>query len=130
MSKLPSKLFNRCKTIPFNQLIPIIETNGDCHFGGVRDKRKGKECVFFTIPNRNNPELPYIKGIEKEELEKLWEILIKKRVLTTNCFKTFFPELYKEGGCCVTAFFGIINYLHPETFTKTRGKISMFIKTQ
>ena len=128
MSTLPKKIFNRCKTIPFNQL--ISENNDSYHFGGVRDKRKGKECIFFTISNRENTEYPYIKGIEKEEIEKLWGILTKKGDLKTNDFKTIFPKLYNEGGCCVAAFFGIINHLYPGRFIKTRGKISMWTETK
>lgn len=125
MSSLPKKIFNRCKKIPVNQL--ISDNIDGYYFGGVRDKRKGKECIFYIIPNRNNLQYPYIKGFEKVEIEKLWEELLIFGFLKTIDFKTIAAELYKEGGCCVAAFFGIINYLHPSKFIKTRGKISINI---
>ena len=125
MEKLPNKIFNRCKQIPFNQLIYVSRTGGKYFFGGVRYRRKGKECIYYIIPNNINPEIPNIKGIEKEELEKLWKILKQKEIIKTDDLKIDFPELYIEGGCCFTAFFGVINFLFPDTFLKGHSYIKI-----
>ncbi len=125
MENLPNKIFNRCVQIPFNQLIYTSREDGKYHFGGVRNKRKGRECVYYSVPNKNNPKQPYIKGIEKDELEKLWKLLKQNKNIKTADFKLIFPELYKEGSCCVAGFFGIINFIFPNTFIKGNGFIKM-----
>lgn len=125
MTKLPNKIFNRCTNIPFNQLIYVSRNGGEFHFGGVRNRRKGKECVFYIVPNNTKNKFPNIKGIEKEELEKLWSLLKQNEIITTADFRMYFPELYNEGSCCFTGFWGIINFLFPNTFTKTHGAINL-----
>ncbi len=125
MEILPNKIFNRCKQIPSNELIYISRAGGKYYFGGVRFRRKDRECIYYIIPNNKNQETPNIKGIEKEELEKLWKILKQKGIIKTDDFKIDFPELYKEGGCCFSSFFGIINFIFPNTFMKGHGYIKI-----
>lgn len=60
MTKLPNKIFNRCNSIPFNQLIYISRNEGEFHFGGVRTRRKGRECIYYTVPNNVKNEIPNI----------------------------------------------------------------------
>jgi hypothetical protein len=125
MEKLPNKIFNQCKQIPSNELIYISKNGGKYYFGGVRCRRKGRECIYYLVPNNIKPEIPNIKGIEKEELEKLWKILKQKGIIKTDDIKTDFPELYNEGGCCFAGFYGIINFIFPNTFIKVHGFIKM-----
>lgn len=125
MENLPNKIFNRCKQIPSNELIYISKNGGKYYFGGVRFRRKGRECIYYLVPNNIKPEIPNIKGIEKEELEKLWKILKYKGIIKTDDLRILFPELYSEGSCCITGFFGIINFIFPNTFIKVHGCIKM-----
>ncbi|MBI3719719.1 MAG: hypothetical protein HY252_14145 [Sphingobacteriales bacterium] len=119
------KIFNKSKSIPFGKSIYKSKDNGIYRFGGVRDKRLGKECVFYLIPNLKNKKQPYIKAFEKKEVEELWTLLITNQELKTKDFKKNYKDLYKEGACCVSAFFGIINTLFPKKFRRERGKISI-----
>ena len=120
---LPSKIFNRIGSIPFNSVIYVTKKGGEINFIGNRSKRFRKEVAIYTIQNNKNVKLADIKGIEKEELENLWKLLIKNKVILTSDIKCFYPELANEGLCCMSAFYGMINYLFPGYFSKGHGKI-------
>jgi hypothetical protein len=120
---LPKKIFNRCKSIPFAKKIYQSSNSGEYKFCGVRDKRKGNESLTYSIPNNKNPKCPEIKGFQRMEIDMLWQFLLKNREIRTSNVKLLCPELYKEGGCCFAAFYGIINTLHPRIFTKSTGLI-------
>lgn len=122
-ANLPNKIFNRLKVIPFGKEIYSSTKDGKYYFAGIRDKRKLNESVLYTVPNKKNLECPNIKGFQREEMDKLWKILKQKQVITTKEFKEFFPELYKEGGCCVSGFYGMINELFPNRFLRFFGGI-------
>ena len=122
-SKLPNKIFNRLHSIPLGQVIYLSTKGGNYKFAGVRDKRKSYECVLYSIPNNKSKYFPYLKGLQKQEVDLLWHILKKDNKLTTKTIKEKLPELYKEGGCCVSGFYGMINYLFPKTFIRIRGGI-------
>jgi hypothetical protein len=120
---LPKKIFNRCKSIPFALRIYQSRDLGAYKFCGVRDKRKGYESLTYSIPNNKKPNCPNIKGFQKTEIDMLWQYLLTNREIRTSNVKTICPELYKEGGCCFAAFYGIINNLFPKKFVKKTGLI-------
>ncbi len=117
-SNLPKKIFNRCKEIPFGIEIYKSRKGGIYFFAGVRDKRKGFEAVMYTIPNNIKPECPNIKGIQRKEMDTLWSFLLINRVITNKKFENMCPDLFLEGKCCKAGFYGIINFLFPDTFSK------------
>jgi hypothetical protein len=122
-ASLSNKIFNRLKAIPFGKEIYSSQKDGKYYFAGVRDKRKLNETVLYTVPNKKNLKCPNIKGFQREEIDKLWRMLKQKQVITSKEFKVFFPALYKEGGCCVSGFYGIINELYPNRFIRFFGGI-------
>jgi|688.fasta_scaffold1033452_1 hypothetical protein len=123
--KFPKKIFNRLKSIPFGIEIYSSKKDGKYLFAGVRDKRKSNETVLYTIPQNKNLKCPNIKGFQRDEIDKLWSFLMKNREIKTNDFKELFPILYKEGGCCVAGFYGMINTLFPNYFIKFHGGIRL-----
>lgn len=120
---LPKKIFNRCKDIPFTRTIYRSREDGIYKFCGVRNRRTGNESVFYSIPNNNLPKHPNIKAFQKAEIETLWEYLLINQEIKTVDLKRLCPDLYKEGGCCFSAFYGIINTLYPKVFIKVHGII-------
>ena len=130
MKKYPKKLFNRTSAIPHNICIYTSRKGGQYYFIGIRDKRKGNECLFYAVPNNKDPKYPNLKGISKSEVDELWSILLKQACLTTKeaCLK--FPGLAVEGKCFMGALYGVINFLHPNEFEKRHGMIIMKNVTQ
>lgn len=123
--KFPPKIFNRCKSITHSKIIYKSSNGGIYRFCGIRDKRVGNESVIYSISNSLSNKHLYVKGIQKIELETLWQFLTINKQIKTSDFRRLCPELYKEGGCCFLAFYGIINSLYPKLFVKTRGLIKI-----
>ena len=121
--RLPKKIFNRCNSIPFAKEIYKSRDGGIYRFCGIRDKRLRNEILLYSIPNNNSPKHPNIKGLQKQEIEFLWQHLLQNKKISTSYIKNTFPDLYKEGSCCIAAFFGIINTLYPKIFVKETGII-------
>ena len=44
-------------------------------------------------------------------------------MLRTRDFDILTPELVREGTCCVSAFYGMINKIYPDDFGKGHGII-------
>jgi hypothetical protein len=124
-TKLPIKIFNRLKEIPFGMEIYYSSKNGKYLFAGVREKRITNESVMYTIPNNKNLYCPNIKGFQRHEIDGLWSILLKNKELKTKDFENSFPLLFKEGGCCVSGFYGMINTLFPNNFIRFHGGIKI-----
>ncbi len=120
---LPKKIFNKCKEITFCKTIYKSRESGLIKFCGVRDKRVGNGTVLYSIPNNKSPKHPNIKAFHKAEIETLWIHLLDNKEIKTSNFKNLCAELYKEGGCCFSAFYGIINTLYPKVFIKGHGII-------
>ena len=90
---------------------------------GSEIEEKNKECVIYTVPNNINPENLNIKAIERAECDLLWSHLNRNRSIRTNDFRILTPELVKDGTCCVSAFYGMINKIYPGDFGKGHGII-------
>lgn len=125
MRRLPSKVFNRATSVFFNTIIYTTKDGGKYRLIGARKFRQENVCILYTIPNNKNPKLPHIKAIQREEMDKLWSILMQNRFITSRDCDALFPELYNEGSCYFSAFYGIINCLFPKTFSLTHGKITI-----
>jgi hypothetical protein len=121
--KHSKKLFHRLIEIPFGEVIHISRNSGKYLFIGLRNRRKNKECVVYTVPNNVKPENLNIKAIERAEFDLLWSHLIRIGSIRTNDFRILTPELVKEGTCCVSAFYGMINKIYPGDFGKGHGII-------
>ena len=109
--------------IPFGTVIHISRNSREYYFVGLRDRRKGNEIVVYTVPNNKAPKNPNIKAIQRVEFDLLWAFLIKNNELRTRDFEVLTPDLIKEGTCCVSAFFGMINEIYPNDFGKGHGII-------
>ena len=124
-TKLPQKIFNRCKAIPFGTDVHVTSKNNKYKFCGIRDKRITNETLLYSIPNNKNIEQPYIKGFQRIELDGLWNILLTNKCLSIKDLETKFPMLIKEGKCCFSVFFGLICYLFPKRFIKKGSVIKI-----
>lgn len=100
------------KKLKAGQIIYVTNKNNNFYFIEHRINK-----LFFSIPNHNNPSIPNIKSVSDEQFCKLLRELIKKKRLTTEDFP------FKD--CRKAAFYGFVNNLFPNTFIKTRGKISI-----
>jgi hypothetical protein len=125
MKKLPHKIFNRCKRIPFNTTIYTTREKGDYKFCGMRDRRITNESVLYSVPNNKNPHYPNIKGFQREEMDNLWDFLLTNNSISIQDMESKYPALIKEGKCCFAAFYGLINFLFPNQFTKSKSKIKL-----
>jgi len=123
--RLPKKIFHRLTQIPFETIIHTSRYSREYYFVGVRNRRKGNECVVYTVPNNVAPKNFNIKAIQRAEFDLLWGFLLKNNVLRTRDFEILTPELIKEGKCCVSAFFGMINKIYPGQFKKGHGVINI-----
>jgi hypothetical protein len=123
MKKFSKKIFHRLKQIPYGSVIHTSRVSHDYYFVGVRYRRKGNECVVYTVPNNISPENPNIKAIQRAEFDFLWSCLLKNNELRTRDFEVLTPDLIKEGTCCFAAFYGMINEIYPGDFGKGHGII-------
>jgi hypothetical protein len=127
-TKLPNKIFNLAVLqIPFNTVIYTTKYNSEYRLIEGKTKRASDLSILFTIPNNKAIKVPYIKSLQKNEVDSLWKILNQNNLLTTSDFRGRFPQLYQKAPCSFSAFFGIIKNLFPDTFNKTHGKISFNI---
>lgn len=79
MTKFSKKLFHRLNQIPYGTVIHTSRKSNDYYFVGVRDRRKGNECVVYTVPNNKSPKNPNIKAIQRAEFDLLWAFLLKNQ---------------------------------------------------
>jgi hypothetical protein len=105
LDELLAKLRNK-------QVIYSSSVGNNYHFVKYSNQR-----LYFDIPNHNNPKLPNIKSLTKEQFFILLKELKNKKYLITSDFP------FKD--CRICAFFGFINILYPNTYSKTQGKISL-----
>ena len=75
--------------------------------------RNGK--LFFDIPNHINSIRPYVKSITEEQFCELLKKLIKIKIL----IKEDFP--FQD--CRKAAFYGFVNQLYPNQYTKNNQGI-------
>ena len=123
MKQLPAKLFNRCGQIPTGTTIHITRVKGKYRFIGIRPHRKKNKAIIYSIPNRKNPRTPNFKGFQSKEADEAWAQLIKRKKISRKWFERYLPELVSEGPCYWSAFYGIICYLHPYRFNKSKSEI-------
>jgi hypothetical protein len=118
-SLLPSKIFFLCGSIPYDEPIYPSRAGHSQRFGGVYQN----EYLIFKVPDNKNPNRTNDKRMYKDELDKLWSFLLENNKITTPDFERLCPDLYGRGGCCVGAFYGIINFKFPNYFIKGFGYI-------
>ena len=123
MKKFSKKIFHRLKQIPYGKVILISRESNDYFFVGIRDRRKGNECVVYTVPNNKSPKNPNIKAIQRAEFDLLWAFLLKNNELRNRDLEVLTPGLKKEGDCCFSVFYGMINEIYPGDFGKRHGII-------
>ncbi|MBL4871168.1 MAG: hypothetical protein JKX72_09465 [Robiginitomaculum sp.] len=75
-------------------------------------KRRSSSALIYHIPNHNNPNKPYQKGITEEEFTIAYVNLTKTGELTRTWFNQTLPACAKEGGCNFTTIGGIFELLN------------------
>lgn len=125
LKKLPNKIFNRCKKIPFDTTIYITRENRNYKFCGIRDRRITNETLLYSVPNIKNPQCPNIKGFQKLIIDNLWSFLLANKSISLEDMETKYPAVIREGKCCYAAFYGLINFLFPNQFTKSKSQIKL-----
>ncbi|MDD5688147.1 MAG: hypothetical protein PHE88_09995 [Elusimicrobia bacterium] len=90
-------------------------------------KRRGKCALIYLIPNNNNPNKPYEKGITKPEWQQAYQQIKTNKIFTRQWFNKNMKLCVKEGGCNfkfighVFVFLKKANYKNHGVFSK-RGK--------
>jgi hypothetical protein len=88
-------------------------------------QKNTNESVLYSVPNNKSPQCPNIKGFQREEMDNLWYFLLTTKSLSIQDIESKYPALIKEGKCCFAAFYGLINFLFPNQFTKSKSKINL-----
>jgi hypothetical protein len=91
--------------------IPKPNANADFLIKGV-GKRRNEDAIIYLIPNHQNPQKPYSKGITFSEFEKAYSELQSSGMFTREWFNKNLPECSKEGGCNFTTIGGIFELLN------------------
>ncbi len=73
--------------------------------------RRGEEALIYLIPNNNNPDKPYEKGINISEWEKAYDQITSKNEFSHKWFKQNMPACEDEGRCNFTTIGGIFEFL-------------------
>ena len=70
-------------------------------------KRRRDDALIYKIPNHNNPEKPYQKGITEAELEQAYRQIKDNGDFSRDWFNKNMEPCAKEGGCNFTTIGGI-----------------------
>ena len=97
-------------------IIPKPEAKADFVVKGW-GRRRGEKALIYTIPNHNNPEKPYEKGITDSEFELAYQQLQRSGELTRAWFDEKLPACNKEGSCNFTSVGGIFELLGEATYS-------------
>jgi len=73
--------------------------------------RRGSRALIYTIPNHNEPNSPYEKGIAYTEFDRCYHRLKQTGQLTRSWFKRSLSNCEAEGPCNFTTVGGIFELL-------------------
>lgn len=73
--------------------------------------RRNEEAIIYSIPNHNNPQHPYEKGITFSEFSTVIKQLDEVGFITRDWFNKNLPNCAKEGTCNYTSLCGILENL-------------------
>jgi hypothetical protein len=98
--------------VRFNEdtIIPKPEAKGAFKIKGLGKRRKEKALIYY-IPNHNNPEKPYQKGITASEFEIAYQQLLNNGELSRSWFNKNLSQCAEEGTCNFTTVGGIFELL-------------------
>jgi len=100
-------------------IIPKPDAKADFIIKGW-GKRRGENAFIYFIPNHNNSEKPYQKGITESEFEKAYNQLICQGEFSRIWFNQEMKDCASEGGCNFTTIGGIFILLNVAFYE--RGK--------
>jgi hypothetical protein len=101
---------------PSGTRIPKPNAKADFIVKGV-GKRRNENALIYQIPNHQNPNKPYSKGVTFTEFEKAFTRLQTSGEFTREWFDANLPECSKEGGCNFTTIGGIFELLNIAKYT-------------
>jgi len=107
-------------------VIPKPETKNDFIVKGW-GRRRGENALIYQIPNHQNPERPYEKGITESEWVRAYNQLMKTGYFDREWFDKNLPACSREGGCNFTTIGGIFvvlklaKYAHRGVYEKSRS---------
>jgi hypothetical protein len=91
-------------------IIPKPESKEAFKIKGL-GKRRGEKALIYYIPNHNNPNKPYQKGITVSEFETAYQQLANNGELSRSWFNENLSQCAKEGTCNFTTVGGIFELL-------------------
>jgi hypothetical protein len=74
-------------------------------------KRRQQEALIYFVPNHNNPNMPYQKGITVSEFETAYRQLVDTGELTRKWFNEHLSFCAGEGPCNFTTVGGVLELL-------------------
>ncbi len=91
-------------------VIPKPEAKADFMVKGWGNRRDQAALIYF-IPNHNNKDKPYQKGINVSEWRLAYNRLLEAGVFERNWFNKNLNDCAAEGGCNFTTIGGIFELL-------------------
>ncbi len=74
-------------------------------------KRNSEIALIYLIPNHNNPDRPYQKGVTAGEWQQAYRRLTSAEEFTREWFKANMPRCASEGSCNFTSIGGTLSPL-------------------
>ena len=74
-------------------------------------RRRGERALIYIIPNRQNRNRPYSKGITESEWRRAYDRLTTYGQISRKWFHSTLPECNKEGSCNFTTIGGVFELL-------------------
>ncbi len=96
--------------IPAGSIIPKPDNRDDFIVKGW-GKRRGEEALIYYIPNHNNPDKPYEKGINVSEWQKVYRRISTGEDFVKEWFSRNLPACATEGDCNFTTIGGVLQKL-------------------
>ena len=118
-------IFDRIiRKAPPGTVIPKPEAKSDFIVKGIGNRRGEKALIYF-IPNNNNPQKPYQKGVTVSEFDSAFNELTTSGSFTKDWFKRNLPKCNAEGDCNFTTIGGLFTLLG-EAVYQERGIYSRY----
>lgn len=91
---------------PGETVIPKPAAKMDFKVKGL-GRRRGEPALIYYIPNHQNPQKPYQKGINRSEFEMAYSHLMETGYFSRSWFAKHLPFCNAEGDCNFTTIGGL-----------------------
>lgn len=115
--KKSQPILNRIQTeIPDGTAIPKPKSSRPYRTKGW-GRRRGEPALVYLVPNRNNPDYPYEKGITESEFGRAYSRLIQSGEFNSTWFEIELAGCAREGDCNFTTIGGIFELLGEASYS-------------